>query len=119
MYESGEVSLSCKSLSDISFDSNFECGNLEYVVSDNLTKLDLYIKPESNTHGHFQWFYFKVKSRVPKKIILVIKNFLKAKMLYRTGLRPYYQSNMDDTNCWRQIESNCTYQKNLEEEDHY
>ena len=103
VYEAAEVNLSCKALGDTSFDSNFESGNLEYVVSEDLATFELYLRPDSNTHGHFQWFYFTVHSRTVQTITLVIKNFIKAKMMYRNGLRPYYRSNLSGNTAWTQL----------------
>jgi hypothetical protein len=51
------------------------------------------MKPDSNTKSHFQWFNFKTKIKKANKIIrFIIKNFIKATMLYSKGLKPYYRS---------------------------
>jgi hypothetical protein len=42
------------------FDSQFECGNLDIAVKCKSREYDLYIRPDTNTTGNFQWFYFKV-----------------------------------------------------------
>jgi hypothetical protein len=51
------------------------------------------MKPDSNTTSHFQWFNFKIKIKKANKILrFIIKNFIKATMLYSKGLKPYYKS---------------------------
>jgi cytosolic carboxypeptidase protein 2/3 len=42
------------------FDSLFECGNLDMVVQIRENEYDLYMRVDSNTRGHHQWFYFSV-----------------------------------------------------------
>ena len=42
------------------FDSAFECDNLDRVIMVTETEYDLYMRPDTNTRGHHQWFYFKV-----------------------------------------------------------
>ena len=42
------------------FDSMFESGNLDMVVQIKEHEYDLYMRVDSNTRGHHQWFYFKV-----------------------------------------------------------
>lgn len=45
---------------ELKFDSKFECGNLDKVVKISDTEYDLYMRVDSNTRGHNQWFYFSV-----------------------------------------------------------
>lgn len=53
----------------------------------------MFMKPDSNTTAHFQWFYFKVSIRKANKMVrFIIKNFIKATMLYSKGLKPYSKS---------------------------
>jgi hypothetical protein len=77
---------------NLSFDSAFESGNLEYVIAQSRNTYDLFIRPDSNTMTHFQWFYFKVRNKRKASVTFVIKNFLKETMSYRDGLRPFYRS---------------------------
>ena len=48
---------------------------------------DLYMRPDTNSKGHHQWFYFKVTS---KKALGAVKfnivNFTKTHSLYETGM---------------------------------
>lgn len=44
----------------LTFDSNFESGNLDCAVMIDEKEYDLFIRVDSNTRGHCQWFNFKV-----------------------------------------------------------
>jgi hypothetical protein len=44
------------------FESNFEGGNLDCVVKINDFEYDLYMRVDSNTRGHLNWFNFTVKN---------------------------------------------------------
>eukprot|EP00347_Sterkiella_histriomuscorum_P016106 403354471 len=46
--------------SPLTFDSFFEGGNLDRVVKINDFTYDLYLRPDTNTHGYCNWFYFKI-----------------------------------------------------------
>ncbi len=50
------------------------------------------MRPDTNTLGNYQWFYFRVHIKKKKKVKLTIKNFIKSTMLYSKGLRPFYLS---------------------------
>lgn len=53
----------------------------------------MYMKPDSNTTAHFQWFYFRTNiKKANKNVRFIIKNFIKATMLYSKGLKPYCKS---------------------------
>ena len=48
---------------------------------------DLYMRPDTNSKGHHQWFYFKVTSKKalgPVKFNII--NFTKHRSLYETGM---------------------------------
>lgn len=45
---------------ELRFDSNFESGNLDMVVKTNPWEYDLYMRVDTNTRGHHQWFYFGI-----------------------------------------------------------
>lgn len=64
--------------SSIIFDSDFESGNLDIVIETAHYEYDLFMRVDSNTRGHFSWYYFKIKN-IPKgeKIKLNICNFTK------------------------------------------
>ena len=69
------------------FDSNFESGNLDLVVRVKEGEYDLYMKPDSNTRGHHQWFYFSIQTQTSRHIKLNIVNFTKRNSLYTNGIR--------------------------------
>lgn len=103
------VSTSPTRNSILSFDSQFEGGNLQYVFSDNLSTYDLYMQPDTNTLGHYQWFNFKVKNRGRKKVRFRICNFTKKNMMYSKGLAPFYKSSKENKQFYEQISTNCTF----------
>jgi len=52
------------------------------------TEYDLYMRPDTNTRGHHQWFYFRATSRSnlgPVRFNIV--NFTKRRSLYENGMR--------------------------------
>eukprot|EP00347_Sterkiella_histriomuscorum_P022485 403338316 len=60
------------------FDSTFECGNLLQAEITNPNEYQLYMQVDTNTRGHQQWFYFKVKNTKPDRTYLFkIMNFTK------------------------------------------
>ena len=42
------------------FDSQFESGNLDMVVQTSETDFNMYLRPDTNTRGYCNWFYFKM-----------------------------------------------------------
>lgn len=76
--------------SDIQFDSNFESGNLDEVVQLSKTEFDLYMRVDTNTRGHLQWFFFSIaygQSYQNQSITFHINNFTKPGALYSNGMR--------------------------------
>ena len=68
----------------LEFDSTFESGNLDRVQFCTDAEYKLYMKVDTNTRGHQQWFYFRVKNtRKGKKYRFHIMNFTKPWCLYR------------------------------------
>jgi cytosolic carboxypeptidase protein 2/3 len=45
---------------ELIFDSNFESGNLDTVIKKKDLEYDLFMRVDTNTRGHHQWFYFSV-----------------------------------------------------------
>lgn len=45
---------------ELVFDSAFESGNLDMVLKTKPMCYDLYMRVDTNTRGHHQWFYFSV-----------------------------------------------------------
>jgi|688.fasta_scaffold309437_1 hypothetical protein len=44
------------------FNSAFESGNLDCVIKLEEREFDLFLRIDSNTKGHVQWFYFSIKN---------------------------------------------------------
>ena len=69
------------------FDSQFESGNLDLVVQreceGEMVEYDLLLRPDTNTCGHMQWFYFSVKNTQKGKIKLNICNNKKPNTLFQ------------------------------------
>ncbi len=65
------------------FDSKFECGNLDMAIQISDYEYDLYMRVDSNTRGHHQWFNFTIKNTTVKgKVKFNIVNFTKNASLY-------------------------------------
>ena len=81
----------------VTFEADFESSNLEVAVRKKAMDYELYLRPDSSTTTHFQWFYFRVGcGRTPKKIKFTIKNFIKSGMLYSQGLTPFIKSSLKE-----------------------
>ena len=62
----------------------YQVGNHEY---------DLFMRVDSNTRGHLQWYNFKVKNMFVGTVYRFnICNFQKSKNLYSRGMSPYFYS---------------------------
>lgn len=46
---------------ELIFDSAFESANLDMVIKTKPMNYDLYMRVDTNTRGHHQWFYFSVQ----------------------------------------------------------
>lgn len=98
------------------FDSNFESGNLDAVVKVGPHEYDLFMRIDSNTRGHLQWFNFTVKNHKHKRIKINICNFRKEKTLYHRGMRPFICSkHLKDTRGvdWVQGGSNVKFDRQI------
>ncbi|KAM3147801.1 hypothetical protein pb186bvf_000129 [Paramecium bursaria] len=76
----------------LEFDSSFECGNLDRVDKIGLNEYNLYMRIDTNSIGHSNWFYFKVRNTQKTKVKFNICNFTKPQTLYLKGLKPYVLS---------------------------
>jgi hypothetical protein len=75
---------------EIIFSSSFESGNLDCVIKPKPNTFDLFLRIDSNTRGHTQWFYFSVKNgKKGQTIKLNICNITKGGTLYDQGMKPY------------------------------
>ena len=84
---------------ELKFDSMFESGNLDMVIKTKPTTYDLYMRVDTNTRGHHQWFYFSVEvpeSMMKKSITFRVVNFTKPHSLYTSGMRVCYSRRSDN-----------------------
>ncbi|GMF17337.1 unnamed protein product [Phytophthora fragariaefolia] len=89
--------------SSLTFDSNFESGNLERAIRIGEYEYDLVLRHDFNSSGHMQWFYFAVSNiRTPEtsprggqKYRFNIINLCKPKSLFNQGLQPVVYSVRD------------------------
>ena len=78
---------------DLQFDSFFQGGNLDAVMKVGERQFDCFMRVDSNTAGHLQWFNFKVRGwRKLLKYRINICNFQKDKCLFSRGMKPYIYS---------------------------
>ena len=69
-------------------DSMFECGNIDRAVKERGDRYVMYMTVDTNTKGHQQWFYFKVKNTRKGGVVeFVINNFTKPYCLYKNGMK--------------------------------
>lgn len=80
--------------SSLFIDSNFESGNLEKVYkSHKQQEYHLFMSADTNTRGHQQWFFFRVRNMrkgIPYKFN--IWNFSKPRSLFGDGMRLSWRS---------------------------
>ena len=75
---------------ELVFDSAFESGNLDMAIKVKELDYDLFMRVDTNTKGHHQWFYFSVKHSSTfyrKAVRFNIVNFTKEDSLYNQGMR--------------------------------
>lgn len=75
---------------ELIFDSNFESGNLDMVIKTKPLNYDLYMRVDTNTRGHHQWFYFSIetpKTFEHQTVTFRVVNFTKPQSLYTSGMR--------------------------------
>ena len=53
----------------LTFDSEFECGNLLRAVQRGDASYDLFLRSDLHTEGHTQWFYFAVSNTHPSGVV--------------------------------------------------
>lgn len=73
------------------FESRFESGNLRRAIQSGPYEYELILRPDVNTRGHTQWYYFSVanvRKGVEYRFRLV--NFQKDDSLYNAGMRVRY-----------------------------
>lgn len=95
------------------FDAHFECGNLDQAFQVREAEYDLYMRVDSNTRGHHQWFYFKVMNgNETGRYRFNIVNFTKNASLYHQGMRINVHSQLSpssDNDGWSKGGENIVY----------
>lgn len=93
--------------SEVTFDSSFESGNLDAAIRVVSGEYDLFMRIDSNTRGHLQWYYFRVRNNGLKQIKLNLVNFRRKRTLYERGMKPFIRPQFGE---WRQAGENITFQ---------
>ena len=100
----------------LKFNSSFESGNLWKAFYKSHSEYDLYIRVDSNTKGHCQWFYFSVTdTKRGDTVKFNIHNFTKASCLVPQGFKPVYKSTLENSdleNGWARVSGEVTYNRN-------
>jgi hypothetical protein len=89
------------------FNSSFEGGNLDAVVAVATDEFDCFIRSDSNTQGHCNWYHFSVEAQEPGRCRLNIYNITKHASLYSEGMRPY----VNDGYGWKQAGDDVKFQE--------
>jgi hypothetical protein len=94
----------------LTFESEFESGNLLRAVQVSEASYDLVLRADIHTQGHTQWFYFAVSNTHPMELVKLseqgvmvpsvrvsfnIINFTKPDSLFNLGMRPVVYSVYD------------------------
>jgi len=94
----------------LTFDSEFESGNLLRAVQRGDAAYDLFLRSDLHTGGHTQWFYFAVSNTHPAALVRLadqgvqvppvrarfnIVNLTKPDSLFNLGMRPVVYSCLD------------------------
>ena len=79
----------------LTFESRFESGNLRRAIQVYEFEYDLILKPDYNTRGYTQWFYFNIKNiKAGKLYRFNIINLMKPDSLYNHGMKPVMYSDI-------------------------
>ena len=81
---------------NLKFNSNFECGNLDAAIHVSPNEYDLFMRVDSNTKGHTNWYFFTVQNgNFVGSVRFNICNFRRDKSLYeRVLLSLFRDSNL-------------------------
>ena len=73
---------------NLTFNSNFECGNLQKAVKLSDYEYNLYLKSDSGNQNHNHWYYFSVHNPRKSSVTFRICNLKKYDPLYDLGMKP-------------------------------
>mmetsp|Transcript_41330 Transcript_41330/g.62966 ORF Transcript_41330/g.62966 Transcript_41330/m.62966 type:complete len:115 (+) Transcript_41330:452-796(+) len=78
----------------ITFDSEFECGNIDQVRQRSNVEYDLWIRNDTNGNSNLQWFFFRMRNpeNFRDMIRINIVNFTKGNSLFYYGMKPSFWS---------------------------
>lgn len=87
----------------IRFTSDFESGNLDLVVRIKPNEYDCFLRSDTNTRGHTNWYFFKVYNTTQTgKVQFNICNIIKPKNLYNKGMTPYTLTRLGSDHLWQE-----------------
>ena len=66
----------------LTFDSEFESGNLLRAVQRDDAAYDLFLRADLHTPGHTQWFYFAVSNTHPAALVRLAEQGVQVKLIY-------------------------------------
>lgn len=76
--------MNSKATNTLIFNSSFESGNLDVAIQVDDTEYDLFMRVDTNTKGHTNWYYYTIKNGTfLGKVRFNICNFQKTKSLYQ------------------------------------
>lgn len=78
------------------FESAFESGNLDLAVQVKKNEFDCFLRSDTNTKGHTNWYYFRVKNQEKGEIRINICNMTKTRNLYSQGMKPFVKVGNDE-----------------------
>ncbi|KAJ9508020.1 hypothetical protein QJQ45_021355, partial [Haematococcus lacustris] len=98
------------------FESRFESGNLRRAIQVHPDEYDLVLRPDVNTRGHTQWFFFALSNtRAGAHYKLNLINLVKDDSLYQEGMQPLVHSaaaQRDSGRGWHRAGHHIAYYRN-------